>query len=176
MKQTMTIITAVFAMLVLACAAHAQGTGNTTLSLNVPAEASLTVTTGTTNLSTASTVFGNSFTGATNLTFKLRTAKTGGSGTITAKVSTDFSPANGPSVTTPPTAGDALTYGCTAAPGTACTGPITASTVSATNVATFATNTKTATGTGSVSWSLTDDPLYETGTYTATILFTISAA
>jgi hypothetical protein len=30
--------------------------------------------------------------------------------------------------------------------------------------------------TGSVSWSLTNDPKYATGTYTATVTFTISAA
>ena len=74
-----------------------------------------------------------------------------------------------------------MTYSCTsAASATPCVGPITASTSGATNVATFATNAHSAAGAGSsdagtVSWTLPNDPVYNTGTYTDTALFTISA-
>ena len=64
------------------------------------------------------------------------------------------------------------------APGTACTGTITSSTASATSVATFGANAHSvsAGNTGSVAWSLTDDPTYQTGAYSATVTYTISAA
>jgi hypothetical protein len=53
--------------------------------------------------------------------------------------------------------------------------PIT--TTSETNMATFGANAhSTKTGdNGTVSWTLTNDPLYETGSYTATVTFTINA-
>jgi hypothetical protein len=95
------------------------------------------------------------------------------------KVTTDFSPVGGPSVGSPPTAGDTLTYTCTvASPGTACTGTQTAATSSQTNLATFGTDVHTSTGgsTASVAWILTNDPIYKTGTYSATVTFTISAS
>ncbi len=113
----------------------------------------------------------------------MRTTKTGGSGTITVKITTDFSGTGGPSVGTPPTAGDALTYSCTsAASGTPCTGSANAaSTSAATTVVTFgadahSTGGASASDAGSVTWSLTNDPVYKTGTYTATATFTISAS
>jgi len=82
-------------------------------------------------------------------------------------------------VATPPTAGDTLAYTCTvAAPGTACVGSVTSSTAAATSVATFGANAHSAKvgNSGSVDWTLTDDPLYETGSYSATVTLTISAA
>jgi hypothetical protein len=93
-------------------------------------------------------------------------------------VTSDFSPVSGPSVLTPPTAGDALTYTCTlAAPGTACPASPTSSTTVATAVGTFGTDAKStsAGNTGTINWSLTNDPLYATGSYSATVTFTISA-
>ncbi|MGO9435023.1 MAG: hypothetical protein ACLP00_12140, partial [Terracidiphilus sp.] len=77
------------------------------------------------------------------------------------------------------TTADALTYTCTvASPGTACTGTQTASTSSQTNLATFGTNVHTGSGgsTASVAWSLANDSSYKTGTYNATVTFTISAS
>jgi hypothetical protein len=161
--------------------AHAQfaASGATTLSVTVGAEAAISVTTSTTSMTTTGTTFSNPFTGTTNFSYKVRTTTTGGNGTITLKVTTDFSPANGPSVATPPTAGDALSYTCTlGGVGTACTGSQTASTSASTSVATFAAATKSTSAgdTGSVAWSLTNDPKYSTGTYTATVTLTISAA
>ena len=148
----------------------------TTLSVVVGPEASLTVGTGTTSLTSGSTNFSGTFNGTTNLTYMIRTTKVSGSGTITAKVTTDFT-AGGPSVTTPPTAGDTLTYVPTVStPGTAAASQ-TASTSAYTPVATFgpAANSAKAGNSASVAWALTDDPLYATGTYTATTTFAISS-
>ncbi len=172
-------IAAAICLLVLAGLAQAQNTGTTTLSVVVGPEAALTVTTGTTSLSTTSTTFGNPFTGTTNLSYFIRTTKATGTGTLTLKITADFAGTGGPSVATPPSTGDALTYTCTvSAPGTACTGSQTASTTTATSLGSFgagANSTKTG-NSASVAWSLTDDPVYATGTYTATATFTISAA
>lgn len=169
---------AIFACTLLAAASIVRAQ-TTTLSVVVPAEAALTVTTGTTNLATTGTNFTIPYSGTTNFTYQVRTTKSGGSGTITSKVTADFSGTGGPSVATPPSTGDALTYTCTVStPATQCTGSQTASTSGATSVATFgagANSTKSG-NTGSVSWSLTDDPVYATGTYTATVTFTISAS
>jgi hypothetical protein len=93
-------------------------------------------------------------------------------------VTTDFSPSGGPSVANPPTAGDALTYSCTVStPGTPCSGTQTASTTSSTPVASFGANARSdrAGNSGSVAWTLTNDPLYETGSYSAVVTFTVSA-
>jgi len=153
-------------------------TGNTSLDLNVASEAAIRVDTAATTLTSAGTF--NDFTGTTNFTYKIRTTKVGGSGSVTLQISTDFSPVGGPSVAAPPDPADTLAYTCgVAAPGTACAGSLTASTTAATGVATFVANARSlAAGTGgnSVAWSLTNDPQYETGSYSATATFTISAA
>ncbi len=167
-------------ILCMSVSAHAQfaGTGTTIVSVTVGAEASIQVNTATTTLTNVGTIF-NNYTGNTSLTYKIRTTKVGGSGTITLKVTSDFSPANGPSVGTPPSHGDTLSYTCTAAaPGTACTGPIASSTPASTSVATFGTDAHSAVAgnASSVAWTLTDDPTYATGSYSATVTFTISAA
>ena len=169
----------VTACVLLAIAGIVQAqTGTTTLSVAIGPEAALTVNTGTTNLSTLSTSFGNPFTGTTSLTYFIRTTKSTGTGTVTTKVTTDFGPAGGPSVATPPSAGDALTYTCTvSAPGTACTGSQTASTGAQVAFGTWGAGANSAKGgnAASVAWSLTDDPVYSVGTFTATVTFTISA-
>jgi hypothetical protein len=180
MKMFKKIAMAVVGATLLALSAQAQfnTTGTTSVTVTVAAEASLQVNTATTTLANTGTIF-NAYTGTTNLSYKIRTSKTGGTGTITLEVTSDFSPASGPSVATPPTTGDAMTYTCTvSAPGTGCTGSVTSSTAAATSVATFGTNAHSASAgnTGSVAWSLTDDPTYQTGSYSATVTFTISAA
>jgi hypothetical protein len=167
-------------LLGLAGAARAQfaSTGTTTLSVTVAADAGLQVNTATTTMTASGTAFSGSYTGTTSLTYKIRTTSSTGSGTITLKVTSDFSPAGGPSVLSPPTAGDTLTYTCTlTSPGTGCSGSQTASTTSSTSVGTFGAGAKSASGgnTGSVAWTLTNDPSYTTGTYSATVTFTISA-
>lgn len=165
--------------LMISPAVYAQfaATGTTTLSVTVSAEAALQVTTSTTTLAATGTIF-NPYAGTTNLTYKIRTSQSTGTGTLTLKVTSDFSPANGPSVATPPSAGDALTYTCTAAaPATACSGSQTASTTASTSVATFGAGASSANAGNSTStaWSLTNDPVYHTGSYSATVTYTISA-
>jgi len=167
------------AALVVSPAIHAQfaATGTTTVSVTVSAEAALQVTTATTTLTATGTTF-NAYSGTTNLLYKIRSTQSTGTGTLTLKVTSDFSPANGPSVGTPPTAGDALTYTCTvAAPGTDCSGSQTASTSTSTSVATFGAGASSANaGTAaSTAWSLTNDPTYKAGSYSATVTYTISA-
>ena len=152
-------------------------TGTTSMSVTVGAEASLAVNTATTTLTTSGGIFA-AFTGSTSLTYKIRTTQSTGTGSITLKVTTDFSPANGPSVATPPNGSDTLTYTCTAAaPGTACSGTQTSSTTSQTSVTTFGAgaNSALAGNSASVSWTLANDPQYKTGSYTATVTFTVSA-
>lgn len=166
--------------------AHAQlgtTTGTTTVSVAVAAEGALTIGTPTTTLTSTGTNF-SSYTGTTSLTYFIRTTAASGTGSITLQVTSDFSPVGGPSVATPPTAGDALKYSCTVAnPGnngtaTACTNPTTASTSSATNVASFGADARSllAGNSGTASWTLSNDPKYKTGTYSATVTFTISAS
>lgn len=179
MKKIATLT--ILALMLGAASAFAQlgaTTGTTTMSVSVVAEAGLTVNTTTTTLANTGTNFAP-YTGTTALTYYVRTTPTTGSGSIVLKVTTDFSPTGGPSVGTPLTATDALTYNCTvSSPGTACTGPLTASTSATTSVGTFGANAHSAYAgnSASVAWSLTDDPQYKVGTYTATVTFTISAS
>jgi hypothetical protein len=155
-----------------------------TVQVNVNPEAALTIQTPALVL----TQTGNNFTdysGVTAFTYFVRTKLAGGTGTIVLEVTTDFSAGGGstPSVAAPPVAGDHLYYSCTVpspthGTSTPCTGPVNASTTAATNVTTFGTDARSSsTGVASsVTWGLTNDPLYQTGSYTATITYTISAA
>ncbi len=151
-------------------------TGTTSVSVTVAAEAAIRIDTSTTTL-TQGAVFAN-FTGTTNFTYKVRTTAATGAATIQLQVTSDFAPGGGPSVASPPSAGDALTYTCTvSAPATACSGAQTSSTASVTGVATFGAGATSAVSgnSGSVAWTLTNDPRYATGAYAATVTFTISA-
>jgi hypothetical protein len=169
------LISVFFVTLVLALAPSAFAANATTVSVTVGAEGLLTIPAATT-LSGAGG-FAN-YTGSTAFNYMIRT---NAAGSVTLQVSTDFSPTLGPSVAVPPTAGDALTYSCTAAgtsTPTACSGPVTASTTTTTSVLTVGANKYSAASpgdTGTVSWTLTNDPKYKVGTYTATVQFTISA-
>jgi hypothetical protein len=183
------ILTLAAALVLTASLARAQlgtTTGTTTVTLTVSAEAALNVTTTTTSLASTGTNFSN-YTGTTGLTYYVRTTLSGGSGSITLKVTTDFGCTGtgctntGPSVGTPPSTGDKLAYTCTlSGVGTACSGSQTASTTASTSVATFGANAHTVTfpggDTATTSWTLTNDPKYQTGSYSATVTFTISAS
>jgi len=170
MTRFATILALVLMLLVFNGVLAAQ---TTTLQVTVGPEAALTVVTGTTTLSTTATNFSLPYTGTTSLTYQIRTTKSGGNGSITLKVTSDFAPTGGPSVA----GSDHLTYTNTlSAPGTATSGSQTASTTAYTNVGTFGAAANSSAGTGSVAWSLPDDPAYPTGTYSATVTFTISAA
>ena len=159
-------------VLIAATTASAQSnTGNTLLQVGVAAEAAIVVNTATTNLTATGTVF-NDYTGATSFTYKVRTTKVGGSGTVTASIATDFS-GTGPKI-----ASSVLTYtSATTGVGTGNTTAVTALIGTATNILTFGTNAhSTKPGdSGAVSWKLANDPTYETGTYSTTVVLTISA-
>ena len=148
-------------------------TGTTTLSVTIASAAAIQINTATTTLTTSGTTFGSAYTGTTSFTYKLRTTQSTGTGAITLQVTADFSPANGPSVA----GGDPLTYTCTVASGTGCAGSISASASAATSVATFGADIHSAAAgdAGSTAWSLSNLPHYKTGTYSATVTYTISA-
>jgi len=157
-----------------------------TLSLTLNAAGLLYGFPDTLTLSAPGTVFTN-YTGALTVQYKERTSATG-TGSITVKATTDFPCASvGPCIATPPTAGDALKYTCSGATlGTNCAGTQTVSTTAATNVVTGvpassctgggAPCTAATPNTVTLSFTLTDDPKYQTGSYTATLTFTISAS
>ena len=173
-------VLAVLAVLCMSSLSYAQfaSTGTTTLSVTVGTEAAIQIDTASTTLGTSGGNFGNPYTGTTNFTYKVRTTQSSGTGSITLKVTTDFSGTGSPSVGSPVN-GDLLTYTCSnTGVGTACSSAQTASTSASTNVVTFGANAKsTSAGDhGSVAWSLTNDPAYATGTYNATVTFTVSAA
>jgi hypothetical protein len=136
-------------------------------------------------LTKTGTVF-NNFTGSLAINYRERTTQSTGGGTITVEATSDFTPANGPSIHTPPSTGDALKYTCSGATlGTNCSGTQTVSTTAATNVVTFSASECTGGGgscssaspnTVTVNFTLTDDPKYKTGSYSATLTFTISAS
>lgn len=180
MSRYLTTIVLAIGLLALAGPARAQfnPTGATTLSVNVGSDAAIQISTSNTSMATTGGAFSSDFTGQTSLIYKIRTSYAGGTGSITLRVTSDFN-TGGPSVASPPTAGDALTYTCSiTTPGTACTGSIMALMSASTSVANFGSNAKSskAGNSGTVLWNLTNDPLYSTGTYSATVTLTISAA
>jgi len=174
----------VVVVLLMSPLAHAQGLGTTaptaTVAVAVNAEAALTIQTTALTLTQTGSNFAD-YTGTTGFTYFIRTKESGGTGSIVLQVTTDFSNGSGntPSVAAPPTNTDTLKYSCSVpSPATACTGPVQASTTATTSVASFGTaaHSPKAGVASSVSWVLSNDPLYPTGTYTATITYTISAA
>ncbi len=138
--------------------------------LSVPA--SLTVT-------NAGTTF-VAYSGNLTVSYRARTTSGTGSASLTLRATADFSPAGGPSIT-----GGQLTYSCSAPSlGAACSGTQTVSTSSQTSVVTMGAGVCTGGG-GSCSatdpntvqstFTLANNPAFKTGTYSATITFTISA-
>jgi hypothetical protein len=144
-------------------------TGSTTVTANVAADASITVSTPT--VLSAGAAFG-AFTGSTTVTFSIRTTKVGGSGSITLQAA-EFSTAGGPLVS----AGN-LTYSCSGTPsvGTRCGGPITASTSAPTAVlSSVGADAKANAQVINVDWTLANSPTYSTGSYSSTVTFTLSS-
>jgi len=125
------------------------------------------------------------FTGSLTIQYDARTTQSTGGGSITVKATADFTPTGGPSIATPPSTGDALQYTCSGPTlGTSCSGTQTVSTSAATNVVTLSASectggggscSSTSPNTVTLSFTLTDDPQYKTGSYSATLTFTISA-
>jgi len=151
-------------------------TGGQALSANLGANAKLAVVQSSVTLVHAGTTFAN-FTGTVTVQYRVRTTPSGSS-TLAVKAASDFSPATGPSVVN----GD-LTYTCSGATlGSNCAGSPTVSTTATTNVVTVGAGACTGAGCGnpdpnsvSVSLTLTDSPTFKTGTYTNSLLFSISA-
>jgi len=169
------------ALLLAASLALAQlgsvGPTNNTLQVQVKPEASFTITTGTTtSLSSTGTNF-NPYTGTTSFTYYVRTTKSGGSGSIQLKVTTDFVGGAGGTGPSAASTTDPLTY-ITTRTGTGTAVSDTASTTDYTKVVDFGEDNRSAKAgdSGSVAWSLVNDPQYETDTYSAVVTFTISAA
>jgi hypothetical protein len=121
-----------------------------------------------------------SYIGSLSLSSEVRTSSSG-SAAITLQATSDFSPTTGPLVS-----GGKLSYQCSAASyGTACSGTISASTTSQTSVASFSSLSCTGGGspcsgsdpnTITLQFTVPDQATYKTGSYTATITFTISAS
>jgi hypothetical protein len=179
MKKSLFLAVALFLMSPLG---HAQALGTTTVtnqvSVTVAAEAALTIGASATTLTSTGSNFSD-YTGATPFTYFIRTTNVGGTGFIKLQVTTDFAPTGGPSVGTPPTGSDTLSYVCVVSgPGTPCSGSQTSLVSSQTSVGTFGANAHStkAGNSASVNWTLSNDPLYVTGSYTAVVTYTISAS
>lgn len=177
MKKILTLVPMV--LFAASLCAQTSPTGTSTLSVTVGPEAAIAVNTSTTNFTEGSGGSFADFSANTAFTYWIRTSSAGSGGSITVKITSDFSPAGGPSVASP-ASGDAMTYTCTVqSPGTACSGAQTASTSSATAVAGFgqsANSAKAGNSTNSVTWDLPNDPTYAANSYSATATFTISAS
>ncbi len=166
MKRTLMMI--VLVALAAVPAIYAQSaTGTTTFDVTVVDEASISIDAATTGL-TNSAIWG-AYTGSTGFHYSIRTTAVGGSGTI--KVQLDHALTNAGENTIPLAN---LTYTSTVADGSVPETAQTAST-SQTDVASFGTDAHLDNKTGTVSWSLTDDPAYKTGSYEAVATFTIAS-
>lgn len=130
-------------------------------------------------LTNTGTVF-NPYSGSLTVNYRARSTTIGTGGSITLQSTAEFTPSGGPTV-----GSGTLTYGCSGPTlGTACSGTLTVSLVSATNVLTIPASVCTGGGgscssanpnTENINFSLVDDPGYKTGTYSASITFTISS-
>jgi len=163
----------------LGCVTGALGnsvTGSQTLSANIGANAKLSVLQSTVTLVHTGATFA-SFTGAVTVQYKVRTTPSGSS-TLVVQAVSDFSPANGPSITN-----SDLTYTCSGATvGSACSGSQTVRTTSTTNVVTVGAGACTGSGCAgsdpnsvSISLILADSPTFKTGNYSTNLTFSISA-
>jgi hypothetical protein len=179
------IISALAVVLTPASAGAQTSIGTQTLDLTLQAAGLLYGFPSSVTLTKTGAVF-TTYSGTLTVQYKARTSSTG-TGNITVRATTDFPcSSGGPCIATPPSTGDALKYTCTGATlGSNCSGTQTVSTATATSVVT-AIPSSSCTGGGSpcssanpntvtVNFTLTDDPKYKTGSYSATLTFTISA-
>jgi len=175
-QQTPTIV-AIFLILCISTTSTegASATVSNTLNANINALGALSVP-GSASLTQSGTVF-NAFSGTVTVQYRARTSA-GGGGNITMKVTQDFQ-AGGPSVS-----GGDLTYSCGAAGLGATCGASTASTTSATSVVILPASACTGGGAPCsasdpnsviVTFGLADQPVVKTGSFTASVQFTISA-
>ena len=130
------------------------------------------------NLIPTGTVF-SPYAGSLTLRYRVRSTPTGAVSTLTVQATGDFSPSGGPIISSGP-----LTYSCAGATlGTPCGGVQTASTTAQTSVTTIPPAACTGGGgpcsaadpnTVDLNFSLENDPVYNTGSYSAVLTFTIS--
>jgi hypothetical protein len=175
MKKTLMVASI---MLLGAAVSHAQITSQPTTVLNLTVGNEAAIVVGTTAGFSASTTFAP-YTTSTPFTYYIRTSQTSGTGNISVQFNNDWAGSGGPSINTPPTSGDYLSYvNSVSSPGTvAVAGNVTA-VGAAYPVANFGAGAFSAIGgnTGSVAWSLVNDPKYAQGSYSVTATFTISAS
>jgi hypothetical protein len=183
-KTCVSLLWAAIALLFLPRVAPAQNTTTQTLQATIVPLGGLFTVGSPLALTRTGTTF-NAFTGTMALSYRARTSQGMGYGSITVKATVDFMPTGGPSIAHPPTAGDTFTYSCSGATlGTSCSGRQTVSTTAATNVVSIGASACTGggapcstadPGSTNVTFILTDDPQYKTGSYSTTLTWTISA-
>ena len=147
-----------------------------TLSIVLSPAASIT-TPASVSLSSSGTTFGSFISPSVSIQSYIRNSQVSGGGSITVKAA-EFTPTTGPKI-----ASGNVTYVCSAASvGTACSGTQTLSTTATTPVVTFGPASCTGTGCTGTSpqsvrllFTLANSSQYKTGTYSATLTFTVSA-
>ncbi len=166
-------------VLAFACQLSAQSNqANTSLQVTVGPEASISIASATQTFTLSGTVF-NNYLLSMPFTYKVRTTKSGGSGTVVATFAADFvgdASGSGPLI-----AGGDLTY-TSSSPLTGVTAQSSAIPAvvggAGTNVLSFGANIRSANdGTaGLIDWVLANKPQYETDSYQASVVLTISAS
>lgn len=183
-KLRSALFTAGLVVLILPTPSPAQNTVTQTLDITVDPLGSLYMQSSPLALTRTGTF--NGFSGSIILSYRARTRQGTGQGTITVKATSDFAPTGGPSIASPPGAADKFTYTCSGATlGVACSGTQTVSTTTSTNVVSLGASACTGGGapcstanpnSANVTFILPDDSKYKTGSYSATLTWTISAS
>jgi hypothetical protein len=178
MVSTLAWRSAVLALFVPGFLAGATGSATQTLSAQINAIGKLSVP-ASFSVTNPGTTFA-AYTGALAVSYRIRSTASTGGGLLTVKATTDFSPAGGPSI-----AAGVVTYTCGSATlGAACSGTQTLSTTAQTSVVTAGAGVCTGGGgscsttnpnTVQTNFTLANSPTFMTGTYSATLTFTISA-
>jgi len=179
------LLTVGLALLSLPVSSLAQNTVTQTLNVTVvPLGGLFMQSTPLVLIKSANSVSG--YTGTITLSYRARTRLGTGQGTITVKATSDFTPTGGPSIANPPSSTDKFIYTCSGATlGVSCSGIQVVSTTAATNVVSLGASACTGGGapcstanpnSANVTFILPDDPKYKTGSYSATLTWTISAS
>ncbi|MCX7603888.1 MAG: hypothetical protein N2036_07420 [Bryobacteraceae bacterium] len=177
-KPTFVLLAAGFLAFAAALPASGQSsTASTVLQVNVQAEASISIPASSYTFVQTGTGFSN-YTLTMPFTFRIRTSRVGGSGSVVATFANDFVGAAGGSG--PSIASGHLTYtSASSGVGVGQSSAVTAVVGGAgTNVLAFgANNRSTGSGTNAqINWVLANLPDFETDTYTTTVVLTISAS
>lgn len=184
LKVCPALFTIGFVFLVQPISSLAQNTVTQTLDVTVVPLGGLFMQSSPLALTRASSFSG--YGGTITLSYRARTRQGSGQGTITVKATSDFTPTGGPSIASPPSAADKFTYTCSGATlGVACSGIQTVSTTTSTTVVSLGASACTGGGapcstanpnSANVTFILPDDSKYKTGSYSATLTWTISAS